>query len=376
MTFKCNHCGSRAKFDIEKQLLRCESCDRLLLNIQIEHTEIQFDRYHCSSCGSGLNVNEGEMTSNCPYCGAQSIVYEGKEEEFPVEYIIPFKVSYNNAVALIKEEFTRYKYAPKQIREFDIEAIRPVYVPYWITDLHLASYQELEGRSFEADGMMVYNHKRSVEADFFNVPQDGSFKLKDSLSERLAPWHEEEKIEFDPKYLAGLYANTLDLNRDDAANLVINKAKEFIDDAIMSSCGMTKGNKALSKKYRHEVGKQKLVLMPIWFFSSSYNGKRYAAVINGQTGKIISAVPHYKFALALIAVKYTALSFIPVMSYLLLTYLCFTSVFVSVGYALGVLGIPFLIKIFNGGMKSYSRYKKVLAETWSDSLVSFSKEDL
>ncbi len=375
MVFKCNYCGSRAKFDIEKQLLRCESCDRLLLDVQVDETEFYFDRYHCSSCGAGLNVNEGEMTSNCPYCGAQSIIYEGKDEEFPVEYIVPFKISANNAVALIKEEFAQYKYAPKAIRKFDIEEVRPVYIPYWLTDLHIETYQECGEAFYTGIERMLYLNKRSLNADFINVPQDGSFRLRDSFAKYLEPWDEKEKIVFEPKYLAGLYANTLDLSRDKAEDKVLERAKVYVDDIILNSFNLENSIKEIRKKYRHNIEGQKLVLMPIWFFSSSYQGKRYSAVINGQTGKIISAVPHSRTAMATIIIKYTAVSFVPVMLYLFITYLCFgDKIDAIVGWVLISGAASFLMKLYKKSIQSYNSYKKILAETRAESLISFSKE--
>lgn len=379
MGFKCNYCGSRVKFDIEKQLLRCESCDRLLVDVQEEQTEFYFDRYHCSSCGASLNVNEGEMTSDCPYCGAQSIIYEGKDAEFPVEYIVPFKISANNAVALIKEEFAQYKYAPKGIRKFDIEAVRPVYIPYWLTDLHIESYQEIAETALIGADMSTYGHERALQADFINVPQDGSFRLRDSFAKYLEPWDEKEIIAFEPKYLAGLYANSLDLSCDKAVDKTLDNIKKYVDACVLHNCGLENNvvnqNKVIRKKYRHSVEGQKLVLMPIWFFSSSYQGEKYSAVINGQTGKIISAVPYYKSAMATIVMKYAAISFFPVMSYLLIVSMSFgDKIDATVGWFLVIAGVIFLWLRYQEGLKNYKKYKDVLAETKAESLISFSKE--
>ncbi len=307
MIIKCTNCGGRVKFNIEKQLFVCDNCDRLIENVQIEKNDYRFDRYHCSSCGSELNVNEGETTSVCPYCGAQSIIYDGSCGDYNVDYIIPFKVSYNNAVNIINSEFEHYKFTPKKFKKFTIENVRPLYVPYALFDIHMDTTQVIEVVEYKNKKSYYHEHTKAIEIDYDEVEIVMSSKLPNQLITELAPWDFSEKKEFNPAYIAGLSALVSDVNDTIIQNNIIGRAQEFIDEKVMASCPSSNGKKRLKAKYDYEITDKKTILLPIWFFSSSYKGQKYSVIVNGQTGHIISAVPYSKPAFWGITMTITAL---------------------------------------------------------------------
>ncbi len=293
MIIKCTNCGGRVKFNIEKQLCVCDSCNMLMENIQTENTEYTFDKYQCSSCGGKLNVNKGETTSVCPYCGTQSIVFNGSCNDFNIDYIIPFKITYDNAVNLIKNGFKTCKYIPKKLKRLHIENVRPLYVPYALYDIHMDTTQVIEGHVSENPRNYFIEYTRGIAIDYDEVEVIMTSRLPKELVAELEPWYFNEKRDFNPAYLAGMYALDANMYEKNTQYSVVEKTKEFINQTVLDSCYNTI-NKCIKSQYDYEITNKKTILLPIWIFSSSYKGENFSVVVNGQTGHIISVAPNSK----------------------------------------------------------------------------------
>ncbi len=375
MIFKCAYCGGRVRFDIDKQLMKCESCTRLADHPETAETEFVFDMYRCSSCGSQLNVNEEEVTAKCPYCGAESVVYEGKNAEFKPEYIIPFKVTQNNAVEILKNEFSKYKFTPRGIRNINIECIRPIYVPYWICNIAIGTHQVLQGAKVVMKQKQIYQYIRAIKLNYDDIDVNASKRFAQRVAVRLEPWYMSGEKKFDPMYISGMYAGIDDIDKEDIEKSAISRAREFIDKKVMESCTDTKNNEVKECRYNQSVEEKHLVLMPVWFFTASYKKKKYAAVINGQTGKVVSAVPFFKSVFIAIMAVISAVSFLPfktAIGFLLEN---------SFGYNGGtestrvlsmfVVCFAAVIGFAAEGNKKYREYKKTLEAFYSSSMLRY-----
>lgn len=373
MIFRCNHCGGRVKYDISKQHLHCDSCDRLVVDVEETVTEYWFDQYVCSSCGAKLNVNEEEITSECPYCQAQDIFFKGKCNDYPIEFIVPFRVDYEMAVNLIQNEFAGYRLAPRKIRNFNPDAVKPLYVPFWAYDVRIKTRQIIEGGKGGTFGELEkWLHTRRVEVIYKDVEVDASKNLVDGLAERLGPWQFEEKKKFSPMYMAGLYGGVAEYSDEDLSERIKTRAEIYVDELVMKSCSATKDNKVKEKKYLTDVVDKHLMLLPVWFFTSTYGGKKYSAIINGQTGKVVSAVPHFMSTLIGCCLGMTAVLTLPI--YYLLRYvreLMKENQFSAIIFI--VVGIVVLIWLCYKSMKNYVHYRKTLDELRMDAMVSFAK---
>lgn len=375
MVSKCNNCGGRVKFNIEKQLFNCENCNQLIDKAQIENVSSKFERYHCASCGAELNVIEGEMTSDCPYCGAQSIVFSGREEEYEIDYIIPFKVTYNNAINIIRSEFDTYKYTPKKVKDFQIENVRPLYIPYYLYDVTIDTRQVIEGVKHSENQEAVscrFEYIREIKMDYKEIEIDMVSKLPKDLALGLGPWDMNEREEFNPAYIAGLYASAVDVDEEIGAMEGVRRAKTFINNKIMRTCKGTE-NKVIEAKYDHEVTGKKAILLPVWFFTSSYKGQKYSVVINGQTGKIISAVPYFKPVFVGMAAGISALAAVIIGAWSALGcgwFLLEPGSGFLVFLGLGAAYVAILAK----GNKSYKSYREKVALLNKSEVVELAKE--
>ncbi len=311
MIFKCTHCSGRLKYDIKSRKLRCESCSQLVEFPEIVDTEYIFDEYRCTLCGARLYVNEDDMTSECPYCGAQSVVLEKKNARFMPDGIIPFKINKEVAKSYIVRKFSKYKCTLKDIRNIDIEDIRPIYLPYLVVGCTVNTDQLIEGTKYEIFGDTKYRARRAATIKYDNIPLNATKMLKDEVMNRLEPWKIDEEQKFNPIYLSGMYAGFLNVSVDEANQKAEEKIKGYVDKTVIDSCRELDHPYAVSKKYQADVNYCRITLFPIWFFKAKYGKQEYSAIVNGQTGKCVSAVAAnpYEFVKRMLIV--TALSYIP-----------------------------------------------------------------
>lgn len=373
MIFKCKFCGGRIVFDIDKQAMRCQSCERLDESPEMLETEVRFDQYHCTNCGAQLAVNEDEVTTECPYCGEQSVIYDGKDDWFNPEYIVPFRVTRDGAMEIIKKEFEKYRFVPKQIRNFDIESIRPVYIPFQVHNLSVYTKQKIVGQVGSGDHPKTMTHLREITVDYDNLEFDVSRDVPDRVAVRLEPWNMKDEKKFHPMYIAGLFASVNDVGEEDAAVEVRERACQMIDEKVMRSCSESRNNKAVEKKHEFSLKHRHMTLMPIWFFTSSCNGKKYAAVVNGQTGKVVSAVPVFRSAFWGIVAAVTALCYKPMYFILGGIYTLIKSGYMQMALATTGVCVILLYGVIRSAYSKYIEYKENLQAFYSRDIIKIAE---
>jgi len=110
----------------------------------MEREEIQCRIYHCNSCGAELMVNGEEAATFCAYCGQPAIVFQRIASEIKPDYIIPFRVSQEQAYNIIRNQFAQGAFIPDELRNIKIEKVHGVYVPFWLYNIHYYDNQFLK----------------------------------------------------------------------------------------------------------------------------------------------------------------------------------------------------------------------------------------
>ncbi len=65
------------------------------------------ESYTCPSCGAELICDETTAATSCPYCGNTTIVPGQLSGARKPDYIIPFKLSKEDAVAALKNHYKK-----------------------------------------------------------------------------------------------------------------------------------------------------------------------------------------------------------------------------------------------------------------------------
>ena len=91
--------------------------------------------YSCPSCGAELFCDETTAATSCPYCGNPTVVPSQFHGQQKPDYIIPFKLNKEAAIAALKNFYKGKKLLPRAFTEQNhIEEIKGVYVPFWLID--------------------------------------------------------------------------------------------------------------------------------------------------------------------------------------------------------------------------------------------------
>ena len=253
---------------------------------------MQFKIYTCTSCGAELAVSDTEVSTYCAYCGQPTIVYSRVSEELKPDYIIPFKITREQAIEQIRKKIKRGGLlTPKAVKNFEIEKVRGIYIPYWLFNVHYRNNQKLYVTEKGRDHSTGY--WLTAECDFVRLSCDASSRLADESTQRLEPYNYKELKEFNAAYLSGFYAERYDMPANVLKKTMQKRCDELYDARVNRELNV-ENNAYKSVKVNHpkyEVQKAKYALFPAWFLTFRYKDEPYTILMNGQTGKIVGAVP-------------------------------------------------------------------------------------
>ena len=293
MITKCPGCGGALEFSPQSGRMECGFCgnsyEPIQSNIEFEDREnMECNTYECTSCGAQLLVNGVETSSFCAYCGQPTVVFSRVSKELKPDYIIPFGVTKEQAFEIVHQRFNKGTMVPKEIKNFQIDKMRGIYIPYFIYDIDYCDTQGLErpGSKNRAAKYFI----RKAECEFRGIIHDASRMLNDESAIRLEPYDLSGLRPFEPQYLSGFYADRYDLNQQEMVANGVKRAKEFFDFEIKKSVN-ERDVRLLQSNPFYRIRQIHYALLPAWFITFRYKDESYTILVNGQTGKMVGTVP-------------------------------------------------------------------------------------
>lgn len=295
----CLSCGSSFDVDqFEEKEKKAETAqaarEEKMQNLGIEEDDMmECNIYSCTACGAELAVNGVESSTFCSYCGQPTIVFNRVSSTKKPKYIIPFAVSKNQAVTTIRKHLSSGFFVPKEIQNFEIERVRGIYVPFWLYDIDYSDEQYLSGKVKSGKSTVTKYYFRSAKTTFHNLTLDASKQLSDESSQRLEPYHTERLREFDTGYLSGFYADCFDMSSEQLQSLAVSRSMRMFNEQVEKSVKASDVT-ILQNNPKVNVTKAEYAMFPAWFLTFRYNDEPYTILVNGQTGKVVGAVPFNK----------------------------------------------------------------------------------
>lgn len=330
----------------------------------------------CTSCGAELAVNGVESSTFCAYCGQPTVVADRVESYLKPDYIIPFKVNRNDAYNIIKNTFERGFFIPKGIKEFEAEKIRGIYVPFWLFDMYYHDRQWYKYSKKQGKTSVTRYELFEGETNFRRMTLDASKNLNDDSSSRLEPYDMRQLKEFDMAYLSGYYSDRFDIGVDAMTGPAVEKAMGLYNEAVVNEL-THKGAKLVSSNPDYNVVKTEYALLPAWFVTFRYDNSPYTILVNGQTAKMVGAVPYVKKKVYAVFISLAVvLSAIAILACVAAS--CF--MFVEVGFDekitwVYIVGLGAVILfLWSGAIKNYKSLMKSLSLTTATRINKFAKE--
>ena len=249
----CGNCGGQLVFDPTKQKLVCEHCggefspeDRDLASkesysdqkaesmneIYGTHSEEYMDCYvyTCNSCGGEIIINGTEASTKCIYCGNSNVVFSRIARHKRPQFIIPFKLTKDDAVAEVRKRFKKGMFIPREIKNFEVDNVRGIYIPYWIVDCDHKASVVIQGQVSSGKHSKTVFYGRAGRMEMKRLPLDASKMLSDESSSRLEPYNLNAMKPFDEDYLLGFYSNISDITYRDLRSAANARASEYFNE--------------------------------------------------------------------------------------------------------------------------------------------------
>ena len=285
MIYRCKNCGGALEYSVEKDRMVCDYCksefrvSELSQDSDPESSQnntkskkyIKMQIVRCTACGAELAVNGVEASTFCAYCGQASVIRDRVDNVLKPDYIIPFKVTKEEAEGIIRKNLKKGFFVPKVIKNFEAEKIRGIYVPFWLFDIRYKDFQYW--MYFLKKKRKDYSNVRfeyvEAEAFFKRLTLDASYKFDDDSSVRLEPYDMGQLREFDMAYLSGYYSDRYDMKEDSVRKKALSRVREYFDELVQKGKKHKDGVKHKAWPV-YRVTKTDYALLPAWFLTFKY----------------------------------------------------------------------------------------------------------
>ena len=317
MATLCKNCSHALVFDPETQKLECSYCGSSFSAEEVESESKKYRQdlqaesmdtiygetdgkymdcyvYTCAECGGEIIINGSESSTNCIYCGNPNVVFSRIARQKCPDYILPFSISKDKAVSMVRERLKKGIFVPRKIKKIKIDCVRGIYLPYWLVNAEFSGAVVLSGQVNEGKHTRTYYFGRAGDMNIKNLPIDASKMVSDESTARLEPFSMSLLKPFDEDYLAGFYSNVTDITYSDLRSSALTRAKEYFEDEAIHDC-VVENPKIIRSNPSIKLSNDLIyAMLPAWFISFKYKKKHHTILINGDTGKVVCGIPWNK----------------------------------------------------------------------------------
>lgn len=319
---RCPNCTAQLEFNVESQKVTCDYCGctfnpkelkeevkKAKEEVKKEKEEVKKEKedekvetyegksYSCSQCGATLLTFDETAITFCSYCGSQAMIESKLIKRNNPQYIIPFKKTKEECINAYKKKLSELFFVPNYMKsDIVIEKFRGIYIPYCIYKLSFHGYTSNKGSKYShrrGDYQYYDDYKidAKIDADYNGISYDVLSNLYDRFSHSI-PHNFKEAEKFNTNYLAGFYADTVDVSdhiyednaikiaNTDSTNQLL-KQKEYLNHGCYNP------------KVNFSVSEKNMGMFPLYFLAIRDKKEEYVnyAIVNGQTGKVVADLP-------------------------------------------------------------------------------------
>ena len=256
--------------------------------------------YNCPSCGAQLICEETTAATQCPYCGNPTIVPGQFKDALKPDYIIPFAIDKNAAVAALKAHYRKRPFLPRTFSNNNqIQKLQGIYVPFWLFDADVSAdciYEGTRSTTHREGNYRVtrtdhFHVERAGSVRFERIPTDASKKMPDDLMDSLEPFDYGGIKPFSTAYLPGYLADKYDVSIDQNARRADKRCETTTLAAMRQD--VSGYMSVVNRNNNVHIGRGKVhyALLPVWVLKTKWQNKDFLFAMNGQTGKFVGDLP-------------------------------------------------------------------------------------
>ncbi len=314
MATLCRNCGGPLVFKPELNKLFCGKCGSTCRAEEIDNSEKDYledieavpmkevygyedpdfvDRniYICENCGGEVVVTDTEASTYCIYCGNPTVVFSRVTKQRRPEFIMPFSTTEDEILNLVRNRIQRGFFIPPSLKKVKIEKIRGIYIPYNIVNCRHHDAVILRGTVKSGNRKRTEYFQRAGSCEFKNIPLDASVKLNDESSSRLEPYFLENLKVFNEDYLSGFYSDIPDVTKLDIKRAASKRCNEMFLEETQKSIAAQDVQVVANIPHTVVADDPVYAMLPAWFVTFEYKKKPHTVLVNGDTGKVVCALP-------------------------------------------------------------------------------------
>jgi DNA-directed RNA polymerase subunit RPC12/RpoP len=342
---RCPSCGStNVELDIKSGQLQCQMCRTLFDPVRMEQDDIKSLKgesmgggavniipdtkdiltFKCSSCGAEVVVDTAESTlARCHWCRHSFGINEQIPNGAVPDMVLPFKIEKSDAQNKINDFLKKRQFFANKVfkKEFTLQNIMGVYLPYMIVDLNghgklVGQGEHLVRRYTVGSG----DHKKTYyDADLYDVSREFDLFIDDlsiesstdklnqntsintnNVINSIMPFDTENCLKWNANFLKGYASERRDTNTDALKPVMLDQAKDIARFKANESLEFYDRGVAWSNEDLTVKGiSWKSAYLPVWiysYFQKDLKLLHYFAV-NARTGETMGSVPINKFRL-------------------------------------------------------------------------------
>ncbi len=309
---KCPGCGGEMQYDTKEHKVKCKYCGSLFEVHELtekykqakaekeqidEMNSYEGKAYKCTECGATLLSFDDTAITFCSYCGSQAMLEDKMMKQNNPDVVIPFEKSKEECISAYKKKIAKFMFAPDYMKsKITLDKFRGIYMPYGIYDLKYQGDANMKGSKYAYrrgdyqyyKDYMITAH--DVDISYVGVSFDLVSKFYDNFSTSI-PFRVNDAIPFDVAYMAGYYADCLDVKTVTynymATQVVLpDEKRRLLWRREFLKYGCTSPSINLMPHPR--IG-----MFPVYFLAvrNEKNDAVHYAVVNGQTGEVAIEIP-------------------------------------------------------------------------------------
>ena len=312
---QCVKCAGKLRFDPDNGKLVCGNCggefdvghdsDNGPLDISSfvddndELAREDVNVYTCSTCGGSIVAGDSEMTSSCPFCGNNGVIFDRVANKRRPNGMIPFAFGAKKAEENVRSHLKGSVFLDKKAKNMPFVRTVGIYIPYYIVHAESKGNLIYEMTQRDKHGNIIRQDQigRGMRCFYDRLTLEASASLTNTASLMIEPYDLPAMKEFNEGYLQGFCSDMADEDPERLLSQAEKKIREYelyqLKDSDIVPSGYVNIAYDNTVKYK---GKAFYALFPVWFVVGEYKGKQVIILVNGQTGKVFGG-PEYSNAM-------------------------------------------------------------------------------
>jgi predicted RNA-binding Zn-ribbon protein involved in translation (DUF1610 family) len=330
--FSCPQCGAQTAFSAADGGLTCTHCSyyeppqQAVVGRRAEEFEFTLETVNraaqgwgeartelqCQSCGAYTSVPADSMTHTCAFCGSNRVINrQAAQDVLRPRFLIPFKIDPETCHHHAREWLGGSWLVPGELRRLaSLGLFTGIYLPYWTFDATTAAGWKAEvahkKKTRDNRTKTVWKWETGQASQHFDdLTIAGTNQLSRLLLGRIEKFDLSDLAPYEPKYLAGLQAQSYEVSLEEAWEMARHKMRELTHKACRAQAS-SQHMRNFSLKLDFSEERWRYILLPIYLNSFRYRAKTYQVMVNGQTGEIAGQRPVDWLKVSLAAVALVA----------------------------------------------------------------------